>query len=221
MTGVEFFNENLELQTQKVLVQSTTTIEAAARVIASLHGLSAVDASGSALTLEQILEMIPAAPTEQAAATTALANDVRELKRQTKYLYDSVKVATRVPGYNGYHVLQELEHRLRMDLEEHACDQGHTFLTIFNEQAEAADKRLKANVPGSICPALALVNAPVVTIPPPKVTAGNPKSPADEQGAQRSKRPGRAAPYAPRGNNRRGPRRDEGNRDYYDERRSN
>lgn len=137
-TGVLFFNESLELQTQRVLVQATTTVEATARVIAMLHGIVAADAEGTPLTLEQILDLIPPVPGEAADATKGLADDVRELKRLTKYLYDSVKLATRVPGVNGYFVLQELEHRLRSDLEELACDPGHVYKSNFAEQGSAS-----------------------------------------------------------------------------------
>jgi hypothetical protein len=99
------------------------------------------------------------------------AENVRELKRESKYLYDSVKLFTRAPGINGYHVLQELEHRLRSDLDELACDPTHVYKATFAEQAEAAAKRLKDNVPGSICPALTLVNKPVAVPQPNKVPA--------------------------------------------------
>ena len=137
-TGVAFFNECLELQTQRVLVQCTITIEAAICSIAALHSLSAVDADGNPLTLDQVVELTPPVPTEPAAISKGLADNVRELKRESKYLYDSVKLATRVPGINGYHVLQELEHRLRSDLDELACDPSHVYKTTFAEQAEAA-----------------------------------------------------------------------------------
>jgi hypothetical protein len=36
-TGIPFFNENLELQTQLLLVQTTTVVEAAARTLAARH----------------------------------------------------------------------------------------------------------------------------------------------------------------------------------------
>jgi hypothetical protein len=103
-TGVTFFNENLELQTQMVLVQSTITVEATILSIAAMHGLSTVGADGTPLTLEQLVELIP--PVESAALSKGLADNVRELRRRTKYLFDSVKLATRVPGLNGYHALQ-------------------------------------------------------------------------------------------------------------------
>uniref|UniRef100_A0A7S0MH33 Uncharacterized protein n=1 Tax=Cryptomonas curvata TaxID=233186 RepID=A0A7S0MH33_9CRYP len=203
-TGVLFFNESLELQTQRVLVQSTTTVEAAARVFAALHGLGAMDAEGAPRTLEQILDLIPPIPGESADAIKGLADDLRELKRLTKYLYDSVKLATRVPGVNGYYVLQELEHRLRSDLEELACDPEHVYKANFSEQAEAAAKRLKENVPGSICPALALVNKPLATPQPPK-------APASENGApigRDANRQARTAPNSKRDARNRGPRQD-------------
>ena len=76
-----FFNECLELQTQRVLVQCTITIEAAICSIAALHSLSAVDADGNPLTLDQVVELIPPVPTEPAAISKGLADNVRELKR--------------------------------------------------------------------------------------------------------------------------------------------
>ena len=190
-TGIPFFNENLELQTQRLLVQSTTVVEAAVRTLAARLGSSPLDAEGNPRTLEQILDLIPPGLGESADATKGLAESVRELRRLAKYLYDSVKLATRVPGINGYFVLQELEHRDRLDREELICDPEYTFKTSFPEQAEAAAKRLKDNVPGSICPALALVNKPVADPQPPRTPAG-------EDGAPRGRdagRPGRAAPH--------------------------
>lgn len=181
----------MELQTQRVLVQCTITIEAAICSIAALHSLSAVDADGNPLTLDQVVELIPPVPTEPAAISKGLADNVRELKRESKYLYDSVKLATRVPGINGYHVLQELEHRLRSDLYELACDPTHVYKTTFAEQAEAAAKRLKDNIPGSICPALTLVNKPVAVPQPPKVPAVGTVTPPTGRNADR---PSRAAP---------------------------
>ncbi len=49
-----------------------------------------------------------------------------------------------------------------------ACDPGHTFKMTFAEQVEAAAKRLKENFPGSLCPALTLVNQPVAATAPPR-----------------------------------------------------
>ena len=190
-TGAAFFHENLELQTQRLLVQGTIATEAIARCIAALHGLRAVDADGTLLTLDQIVELIPPAQEESAAISKDLAGHARDLKKLIKYLFDSVKLATRVPGFNGFHVLQELEHRLRCDLEEVACDPSHAYKTSFTEQAEAAAKRLKENVPGSLCPALALVNKPVAVPQPPKAPADEKAKPAGRD----ADRPGRAAPY--------------------------
>ncbi len=122
-----------------------------------------------------------------------MASDVRELKRLTKYLYESVKLATRVPGVNGFFVLHELEHRLHSDLEELSCNLEHVYKSCFNEQAEAADKRLKENVPGSICQALALVKKQVAFPQPPK-------APVSENGTPNGRdanRPARAATSRP------------------------
>ena len=136
-----------------------------------------LDAEGNPRTLEHILDLIPPGPGESADATKGLADSVRELKRLAKYLYDSVKLATRVPGINGYFVLQELEHLDRLDREELICDPDYTSKTSFPEQAEAAAKRLKDNVRGSICPALALVNKPVADPQPPRTPAGEDGAP--------------------------------------------
>ena len=118
-------------------------------------------------------------------------------------------MATRVPGVNGYFVLQELEHRLRSDLEELACDPGHVYKAIFAEQAEAAAKRLKENVPGSICPALALVNKPIASPQPPKSLASESGAPTGSDAS-----PARSAPKKDARN--RGQRQDAG--EDYDER---
>ena len=95
-------------------------------------------------------------------------------------------------------MLQELEHRQRMDQEEQACDPGHKFLTNFTEQADAAAKRLKENVPGSVCPALAIVNSPSPIIAAPPRTAIQPAPAAEHAAPRGTPRNGRAAPYAER-----------------------
>ncbi len=76
---------------------------------------------------------------------------------------------------------------MRSDLEELACDPSHVYKTTFSEQAEAAADRLKKNVPGSICPALALVNKPVAVPQPPKSPAVDASAPTGRDAARPSR----------------------------------
>ena len=176
-TGVYFFNECLELQTQRVLVQCTITIEAAICSIAALHSLSAVDADGNPLTLDQVVELTP--PRSYGAGS-----HLQRLGRQRSRAQARIQVPLRQ---------REASHPCsrHQRLPRAAGAGAPTALGPGRARLRPLSRRLKDYVPGSICPALKLVNKPVAVPQPPKVPAVETVSPTTGRNADR---PARAAP---------------------------
>jgi hypothetical protein len=185
--GGNFTNEFVTSRASELFIGQTQLLDACAALACKLLGVSPFDADGITPTApELILAKIPQ-DTSSLPEWTSLIQAVESMEEASSLLFKGWRTMSRSFETSWRHMVQ-IKWQDQEDAAERRINKAHPVLKTFEDKLAMAILKLKAAVPGTICPAAAVGlrnSGPTTT------------SKKDEAGSGND-RPARAAPKTPK-----------------------